>query len=399
MTSVEWPERRLGGVVTLKRGYDLPVQDRTPGDFPIVSSSGVTGFHAVPKVKGPGVVTGRYGTLGEVFYICEDFWPLNTSLYVQDFKGNDPRFVAYFLGHLDLGSRNAAGAVPGVNRNHLHAMAVRVPYVPEQRRIAETLAAYDDLIEKNLRRMRILEEMARALYCEWFVDLRFPGHERTAVSRTHQRSLPNDWSFAKLKDLALVNQAQVDTKAPPKRILYIDIASVATGTIREVTPFAFEDAPGRARRIVKHGDILWSCVRPNRRSHVLMLNPELDTVASTGFAVLTATKVPYTFLYQATTTDGFVAYLTNHATGAAYPAVTARTFQDAEILVPPEPLLRQFAEVTVPQAELIALLQRQNGNLRQTRDLLLPRLLSGQLSLAEVDDSPVLLTESETVPG
>jgi type I restriction enzyme S subunit len=130
-----------------------------------------------------------------------------------------------------------------------------------------------------------------------------------------------------------------------------------------------------------------------------MLKPEPETVASTGFAVLTATKVPYTFLYQATTTDGFVAYLTNHATGAAYPAVTARTFQDAEILVPPEPLLRQFADVTVPLAELIAVLQRQNGTLRQTRDLLLPRLLSGQLSLAEIEEEPVLVAESAAALG
>lgn len=198
-----------------------------------------------------------------------------------------------------------------------------------------------------------------------------------------------------MDSVALVNGAQINMKVPPDRIVYVDIASVDPGTVREVTRLAFQDAPGRARRVVQHGDVLWSCVRPNRRSHVLMLNPEPETVASTGFAVLTATKVPYTFLYQATTTDAFVAYLTNHATGAAYPAVTARTFQDAEVLVPPEPLLRQSADITVPQAELIALLHRQNANLRQTRDLLLSRMLSGQLSLAEIEASPVPVASSE----
>ncbi|HVH25568.1 MAG TPA: restriction endonuclease subunit S [Vicinamibacterales bacterium] len=134
----------LGDVVRLKRGYDLPRQDRRPGPFPIVSSSGVTGHHSEPKVKGPGVVTGRYGTLGEVFYVEEDFWPLNTSLYVEDFKGNDPRFITYFMRQLDFGTRDAAGAVPGVNRNHLHAMTVRVPPLVVQRRIASILSAYDD---------------------------------------------------------------------------------------------------------------------------------------------------------------------------------------------------------------------------------------------------------------
>ena len=93
-----------------------------------------------------------------------------------------------------------------------------------------------------------------------------------------------------------------------------------------------------------------------------------------------------------TTTDEFVAYLTNHATRAAYPAVTAPTFEDAEVLLPPEPLLSQFAELKVPQAELISVLQRQILNLRQTRDLLIPRLLSGKLSLAEIEDNPPQVT-------
>ncbi|WP_293652912.1 restriction endonuclease subunit S, partial [Thiolapillus sp.] len=91
MTDI-WKDCVLGDVVNLKRGYDLPKKKRVDGEFPIVSSSGISGFHVEAKVKGPGVVTGRYGTLGEVFYISGDFWPLNTALYVQDFKGNNRKF-------------------------------------------------------------------------------------------------------------------------------------------------------------------------------------------------------------------------------------------------------------------------------------------------------------------
>ncbi|HVW89311.1 MAG TPA: restriction endonuclease subunit S, partial [Gaiellaceae bacterium] len=93
----EWEKRDLGDVVELKRGYDLPHRDRKPGSVPVISSSGLSGAHAKAKVKGPGVVTGRYGTVGEVFFVDGDFWPLNTTLYVRDFKGNDPRFISYFL--------------------------------------------------------------------------------------------------------------------------------------------------------------------------------------------------------------------------------------------------------------------------------------------------------------
>ena len=180
---------------------------------------------------------------------------------------------------------------------------------------------------------------------------------------------------------AEVNRAQINARSAPEELHYIDISSVSPGQIDSITTYAFADAPGRARRIVQHGDVLWSCVRPNRRSHAQIMHPEPDTIASTGFAVLTATKVPFTFLYFATTTDDFVAYLTNNATGAAYPAVTAKTFEKADLLVPPAPLLMKFGGATIPMAEEIHTLQRQVQNLRRTRDLLLPRLLFGQIEV------------------
>ena len=112
----------LGELVTLKRGYDLPESKRTPGDYPIISSSGMSGSHNEYRVEGPGVVTGRYGTLGEVFYVANPFWPLNTTLYVHDYKGSNPRFISYYLRTVLSGNFNTAGAVPGVSRSVLHKL-------------------------------------------------------------------------------------------------------------------------------------------------------------------------------------------------------------------------------------------------------------------------------------
>lgn len=256
---------------------------------------------------------------------------------------------------------------------------VAVPALPEQRRIASILSAYDDLIENSQRRIRILESMARALYREWFVKFRFPGHENHRMVESALGKIPEGWGVRKLGDVAEVNRAQINARSAPEELHYIDISSVSPGQIDSITTYAFANAPGRARRIVQHGDVLWSCVRPNRRSHTLVVHPERDTIASTGFAVLTAVKVPFTFLYFATTTDDFVAYLTNNATGAAYPAVTAPTFEKADLLVPSPALLTKFGDATIPMAEERHTLQRQIQNLRRTRDLLLPRLLSGQI--------------------
>lgn len=115
-----WQQCTLGDFLNLKRGYDLPQRLRDNGTAPIISSSGLSGYHSTAKIKAPGVVTGRYGTVGQVFYIEEDFWPLNTTLYVQDFKGNNPKVAYYILERVDFNVYADKAAVPGVNRNHVH---------------------------------------------------------------------------------------------------------------------------------------------------------------------------------------------------------------------------------------------------------------------------------------
>jgi len=193
-----WRDCRLGDVLTLMRGHDLPADSRQDGDVPVVSSSGITGYHSEAKATAPGVVTGRYGTLGEVFYLEQDYWPLNTALYVVDFKGTDPRFAAYFLRNVLRYYQSDKAAVPGVDRNVLHEIKVRTPEPKTQMKIADLLSAYDDLMENNRRRMRLLEEAARLLYQEWFVRLRFPGHEHARLCD----GIPEGWERRRIGDIA-----------------------------------------------------------------------------------------------------------------------------------------------------------------------------------------------------
>jgi len=127
-----WPLGTLIDLCELKRGYDLPAAQRLEGPYPIVSSSGVSGFHSSAMAAGPGVVTGRYGTIGEVYFISERYWPLNTALYVRDFKGNSPRFVYYALQQVEFLQYSDKAAVPGINRNHLHQAPMVLPPHPVQ---------------------------------------------------------------------------------------------------------------------------------------------------------------------------------------------------------------------------------------------------------------------------
>ncbi len=148
MSAVAWKKKPLGSVATLQRGFDLPSRMRKPGPFPIVTSSGTEDTHCESKVRGPGVVTGRYGTIGEVFFVPNDFWPLNTTLYVRNFHGNNPLFVSYLLRTLDFHTHSGKSGVPGVNRNDLHEIVVSFPPTEtEQSTIAQALADADALIE------------------------------------------------------------------------------------------------------------------------------------------------------------------------------------------------------------------------------------------------------------
>lgn len=297
----------------------------------------------------------------------------------------DQRFIRFLVGGPDFESY-VRPITTGVNVPHISGKQIldfefELPPLHVQQHIADILSAYDELIDNNQSRIKILEAMARGLYREWFVHFRFPGHVDYTLVDSPLGEIPMGWEVKKLATVAEVNRAQINARTAPKELHYIDISSVSPGQIDSITPYAFGDAPSRARRIVRHGDILWSCVRPNRRSHAQVMHPGPDTIASTGFAVLTATKVPFTFLYFATTTDDFVAFLTSNATGSAYPAVSGWTFEKADLLIPPVPLLKKFGDVTIPLAEQIHALQCQIQNLRRTRDLLLPRLLSGQIDL------------------
>ena len=165
----EWRECKLGEQINLKRGYDLPTRLRQDGSVPIYSSSGISGLHSEKMCEAPGVITGRYGTVGQVFYSKTHYWPLNTALYVQDFKGNDELFVYYFLQQLDWDKYSDKSAVPGINRNDVHQEVIAIPQIPEQKAIAAVLSSLDNKIDLLHRQNLTLEAMAETLFRQWFV--------------------------------------------------------------------------------------------------------------------------------------------------------------------------------------------------------------------------------------
>ncbi|WP_334373281.1 restriction endonuclease subunit S [Enterobacter hormaechei] len=161
--TLKWEKVRLGDVAELQRGFDLPSTKRIEGEIPIVSSSGITGFHVEAKAKAPGVVTGRYGSIGDVFYLEQDFWPLNTSLWVKDFHGNDEKFIYFLLSNFDFKKFSDKTGVPGVNRNDLHAVNVLLPPLSEQKKIAQILSTWDKAISVTEKLLTNSQQQKKAL--------------------------------------------------------------------------------------------------------------------------------------------------------------------------------------------------------------------------------------------
>ncbi|WP_316853375.1 restriction endonuclease subunit S [Ralstonia holmesii] len=297
----------------------------------------------------------------------------------------DVRFLYYALRPklAEFRSISTGAATKFLTLGILNETLLQIPPLKTQCRIAAILGAYDDLIEVNQRRIAMLEAMARGLFTEWFTRLRFPGHEDVAIEDTPNGPLPAGWMYDTLANVVAINAASLRPASAPAEIGYIDIASVSPGRIDTINRMSFSDAPGRARRRVRDGSILWSNVRPNRRSFALVLDPTPDIVASTGFTVLDARETTFAYLYQWVTTDEFVGYLVGNAQGAAYPAVTAATFERAIVLLPPSNLVARYTAFAEPMLRLADQLQKSNANLAAARDLLLPRLISGQLSVTQ----------------
>lgn len=164
----KWEKKKLVDFAPLQRGFDLPVNDITIGEYPVVFSNGILKHHHSFKAKAPGVVTGRSGTIGKVTYIEKNYWPHNTSLWVTDFKKNHPKFVYYFFSTYNLERFGSGSGVPTLNRNDVHIQQEYFPTLQEQVRIADFLSAIDEKISSTQSQIEKTEEYKKGLLQKMF---------------------------------------------------------------------------------------------------------------------------------------------------------------------------------------------------------------------------------------
>ena len=402
--SSEWADCTLGDFVRLQRGHDLTASEQQPGSVPVMGSAGPNGTHSESKSVGPGVVIGRSGaSMGRVHFSEVDYWPHNTCLYVTDFLGNNPRFAYYLLGTLDLAAFNSGSAQPSLNRNFIYSMQLQIPNRGEQDGIVKTLRALDDRITLLRETNATLETIAQALFKSWFVNFdpvraKLEGRtpegmiDATAAlfpdgfEESELGLVPRGWRVGTLADLSHLNPESWSAKNHPESVAYVDLANAKDNEIASVTDFEFDEAPSRARRVLRDGDTIVGTVRPGNRSFAFIHEPVSNLTASTGFAVLRPSARANTeFVYLAATQDSSIEHLAHVADGGAYPAVRPDVVSGLQIVVPDAPVLKAFHAVAVSLLAKVSENQKQAQTLATLRDTLLPRLISGQLRLPEAE--------------
>jgi len=384
LATKNWTKGRLQDLVYFQRGFDITKTQQSEGSVPVISSSGVTSFHSEAMAAGPGVVIGRKGTLGSVHYSEVDYWPHDTTLWSKDLRGNNPRFVYFYLHTINFKRFDVGNSNPTLNRNHIHDLPALIPPVDTQDRISDILSAYDDLIENNRRRMTLLEEAARKLYREWFVRLRFPGHEHTCITK----GVPEGWAERIFADAcsSLEDGDWIETKdqgGDDYRLLQISNIGinefVETGNYRYVTEQTLRRL--NCRELLPGQIVIARMPKPIGRAWLVTELPwRMITAVDAAIAVVNEGVADAYFLTHYLNSPASLEHCKRRAVGATRPRIARRELATLPLLLPPRRLQVHFREIAEPLNQQRSVLYRQNAQLRTARDLLLPRLMSGEIA-------------------
>lgn len=272
-----WGIKKLSEVAPLQRGFDLPTGKIKKGSYPVVYSNGISNYHNEFKVKGPGVITGRSGTIGKVHYADGNYWPHNTALWVTDFKDNNPRFIYYLYTYVNLEKFATGSGVPTLNRNDVHSFEVLVPSCSEQKSIAEALSDTDSLIqsvEKLINKKKKIKQGAM---------------QQLLTGKKRLPGFSGEWRKVKVSDIGyayggLSGKSKSDFDGGNKP--YITFLNVMNNTIIEINSLRYvRIKASESQNRVNTGDLLFntSSETPEEVGMCSVLLGEIDELYLNSF--------------------------------------------------------------------------------------------------------------------
>ncbi|MGV7962712.1 restriction endonuclease subunit S [Photorhabdus tasmaniensis] len=394
MSKVE--PKRLGDLIMLKRGYDLPEKNRELGPYPVISSAGISGWHKEYKVEGPGVITGRYGTLGEMYYSEDKYWPHNTALYVQNFKGNDPKYIYYLLSCLGRIRTSDKSAVPGVNRNELHEMSVpAIDDLTTQIKTRELLEVIDLKIALNNRINTELEAMVKTLYDYWFVQFDFPDANgkpyktsggKMVYNTVIKREIPVGWVPGTLDNLGQIVGGSTPSTNNPENFTLDGTAWITPNDLSNNQGYKFisrgaqdvSEAGIKAASLKKYpaGTVLLSS-----RAPIGYMAIAIDEVTTNqGFKSFIPTK-GYSTEYVYYSVKRSIPIIEQHASGSTFKEISSSVLKEINIILPEKTITNKFTKTVTNIFSRQVKLELENKQLVKLRDWLLPMLMNGQVTV------------------
>ena len=369
----EWSRRPLGEVVTLQRGHDLPTGSRRFGSVPVIGSFGITGYHDVAKYRGPGVAIGRSGaSIGVATWCSDDYWPLNTCLFVSDFHGNDQRWVYYLLHSIEFERFNSGSAQPSLNRNYLVNIPIDLPPLPQQRAIAEVLGALDDKIEANRNVGERCDELFQTLWVR---------ASNGAVPRIPVREV------ARLERGLSYHGEGLGSGEP-----MVNLANFSSDGRFHRSGIKYYSGPSKEKHWVHRNDLIVANTDLTQRREVLG-QPALVPLEGALFShhlyalrpLPEAPKWILLWLYGALRQRDFRDRVVTFATGTTVAALPTDALLAYEFPYLADGVGQRWAEDATLLLGLAERAEMESVALAELRDALLPKLLSGELRVRDAE--------------
>ncbi|REH87338.1 restriction endonuclease subunit S [Staphylococcus felis] len=370
---------KFADFIELKRGYDLPSNERNKGCIPIISSSGKSGNHNIAKVKGPGVITGRSGLIGAVHYESADFWPLNTTLYVKDFKGNSPEYVYYFLKNMNLKNFSTGSSVPTLNRNHLNNIEISIHDTFKQLKQIKLLVDIDKKIDNNKQIIENLEELSQTLFKRWFVDFEFPDENGNPYKssggdmvESELSKIPKSWKVDTLGNYIKIKSG----KRPKCKVDNKDFENVvpvigASKIMGYTNDYIYNEKIIIIGRVGTHGVIQRFSTRTWPSDNTFVITSDFESI-----------------IYQLLKSIDYISL----NRGSTQPLLSQKDIKNTKVAMPTnETLLYKYQNENDHILKMMDQKNIENQKLAQLRDTLLPKLMSGEIEIP--DDIEVMEDE------
>jgi type I restriction enzyme, S subunit len=373
----EWKTYKLGEILEIKYGKDH--KHLADGEIPLYGSGGIMRYVDTPLYEQESILIPRKGTLSNLFYLNIPFWSVDTMFYTKIKEGNNGKYLYYLLKSMDLASMNVGSAVPSLTTEVLNKVEINVPDESTQTQIAQILTSLDDKIELNLQMNQTLEAMAQALFKEWFVDFNFPGNKSEKLkvksenddplSTLHSslitsNGLPKGWRKGKVGDILQPKRGKNITK------------SEAIEGVFPVVAGGLEPSCYHNESNTKEPVITISSSGANAGFVRLYQMP----VWSADSCFIDSSIYPfvhYCYIFLKSNQKNIY----DSQEGSAQPHIYPSHIMDLNICVGNESIVQQFEEIVTPLFEKIKYNSLQIHTLTQTRDTLLPKLMSGALQM------------------